>query len=88
MGLGTLLTGIALGAAALFLSKKENREKTKRVAKVAVAKAKKVAVVAKKLKADYKNNPVKVKQQLKAKGKQLARKAVIVAKKKVRKLAK
>lgn len=79
-GLGTLLTGIALGAAALFLSKKENREKTKRVAKKVVAKAQK-------LKSAYKQNPTKVKQQLKAKGKKLAKKAVVVAKKKVKKLA-
>lgn len=79
-GLLTILTGVALGAAALFLSKKENREKTKKVAKAAVAKAKQI-------KAEYKKNPAKVKQQLKKEGKKIAAKVVATAKKKVRKIA-
>ena len=79
-GLLTLVTGLALGAAALFLSKEENREKTKKVAKVAVAKAKKI-------KAEYQKNPAKVKQQIKKQGKKIATKVVATAKKKVRKLA-
>jgi DUF438 domain-containing protein len=80
-GLLTLITGLALGAAALFLSKEENREKTKKVAKVAVAKAQK-------LKTEYQKNPKKVKQEIKKQGKKIATKVVAVAKKKVRKLAK
>ncbi|MBP7768866.1 hypothetical protein KA082_03470 [Candidatus Woesebacteria bacterium] len=80
-GLASILTGIALGAAALFLSKKENREKTKQVAKKIVSKAKK-------LEADYKKNPSKVTQQLKGKAKVIAKKTVAVAKKEVRKLVK
>lgn len=84
-GLGTLLTGIALGAAALFLSKKENRVKAKKVVKTTIAKAKK-------LEAEYKKNPNKVKaavkKQVATQGKKLAKNAVAVAKKKVRKLTK
>ncbi len=90
-GIGTLLTGLALGAAALFLSKKENRVKAKKVVAATVTKAKK-------LKADYKKAPAKttakvkaavktaVKKQVNTTGKKIAKKAVAVAKKKVRKL--
>ena len=78
--LGTLLTGIALGAAALFLSKEENRAKATKVVKKSVAQAKK-------LEAEYKKNPAKVTKQVTAKGKKIAKQAVAVAKKKVRKLA-
>lgn len=48
-GLLALVTGVAVGAAAMFFSKKENREKTVKVAKKAVVKAKvaKKKVVAK-----------------------------------------
>lgn len=80
-GLGALLFGAAMGAAALFLSKKENREKTKKVISAATAKAKK-------LKSDYKKNPTKVKNQLKAEGKKLATKAAIKAKKTGKQVAK
>lgn len=79
-GLLTILTGVALGAAAMFLSKKENREKTKKIARSAVVKAKQI-------KAEYKKNPAKVKQQLKKQSKKIAAKVVATAKKKVRKLA-
>ncbi|MFZ5437483.1 MAG: hypothetical protein ACOZAK_00285 [Patescibacteria group bacterium] len=39
-GLLALVTGLAVGAAAIFFSKKENRDKTVKVAKKAVSKAK------------------------------------------------
>lgn len=82
---GSLLTGIALGAAALFFSKEENRTKAKRVVNATVAKAKN-------LKAEYKKNPARVKaavkKQVTTQGKKLAKKVVAVAKSKVRKLAK
>lgn len=73
-GLGALLFGAAMGAAALFLSKKENRDKTKKVIATATVKAKK-------LKEEYKKNPAKVKKELKAEGKKLAVKALSAAKK-------
>jgi hypothetical protein len=79
--LGTLLTGVALGAAALFLSNEKNRDKAKKVVKKTVAQAKK-------LEAEYKKNPAKVQNQVTTQGKKLAKKAVAVAKKSVRKLAK
>lgn len=40
-GLLALLTGVAAGAVAVFLSKKENREKTKEAVREASTKAKK-----------------------------------------------
>lgn len=75
-GLFALLTGIGLGVAAVFLSKEENRTKTKEVALKTVVKAKK-------LKAEYQKNPTKVKKQLKA----TATKVVKAAEKKVKKIA-
>lgn len=77
-GLFPLLTGVVLGAAAIFLSKKENREKTKKVVEKAVTKAQK-------LNADYKKNPKKVTAQLERKGKKLATKVVKQAKKELKK---
>ncbi len=79
--LGTLMTGIALGAAALFLSKEENRTKATKVVKKTVAQAKK-------LEAEYKKNPAKVKKQVATQSKKIAKQAVAVAKKKVRKFTK
>ena len=73
-GLGDLLFGAVMGAAAVFLSKKENRDKTKKVITKAATKAQK-------LKAEYKKNPDKVKKQLKAEGTKLAKKTVAAAKK-------
>lgn len=73
-GLGALLFGAAMGAAAVFLSKKENREKTKKVITNATAKAKKIGT-------EYKNNPEKVKRELRAQGQKLANKALSEAKK-------
>jgi hypothetical protein len=82
-GLGALIAGVALGAAALFLSKKENRIKATKAVKTAVTKAKK-------LEAEYKKNPAKVtaavKKKVAVQSKKIAKKAVAVAKKKVRKL--
>ena len=46
-GLLTLLTGVALGAAALFFSKQENRKKAVDLAHTAKKKAKSVVSVAK-----------------------------------------
>ncbi|NCN24082.1 MAG: hypothetical protein COU65_04685 [Candidatus Pacebacteria bacterium CG10_big_fil_rev_8_21_14_0_10_42_12] len=65
----TLLTGIAMGAAASFLSKEENREKTKKVILNAASSAKKA-------KAKYDANPDKFKKEALAKGKKIAKKAV------------
>ncbi len=65
-GLLSVVTAVAVGAAAIFLSKKENRTKTKKVANA----------VAKRVKAEYKKVPVKVKEEVKARlkiaGKQVA----------------
>lgn len=70
-GIIALVSGLALGAAALFLSKKENREKTKAVAKKVVAKAKtvvkKAKVVAKKNVAKAKSSAKKVVKKSKKK---------------------
>lgn len=46
-GIGSLLTGLVLGAAAVFFSKEENRKKTVAVAKDVTAQAKKVVGIAK-----------------------------------------
>ncbi len=73
-GLGALLFGAVMGAAAVFLSKKENRDKTKAVITKATSKAQK-------LKADYKKNPEKVKKELATQGQKLAQKALAEAKK-------
>lgn len=73
-GLGALLFGAAMGAAAIFLSKKENRDKTKAAISKATSKAKK-------LRADYKKNPDKVKKELSAQGQKLAKRALAEAKK-------
>ncbi|PIY79639.1 MAG: hypothetical protein COY81_01470 [Candidatus Pacebacteria bacterium CG_4_10_14_0_8_um_filter_43_12] len=71
-GLGALLTGIVLGAAAVFLSKKENRIKTRATINQATTKVKL-------LKQEYKTDPEKVKAELKAQGKKLASKALTEA---------
>ncbi|MCC6711301.1 MAG: hypothetical protein IT416_03035 [Candidatus Pacebacteria bacterium] len=70
-GLLALVTGVAVGAAAMFFSKKENREKTVRVAKKAAGKA----MVAKKKAVASAKKAVK-------KGTMVAKKAVKKAKKK------
>lgn len=64
-GLFTLLTGFALGAAALFLSKEENRKKVKTVAAAGVKKAQK-------LKTEYQENPELFKKKVVQKGKKIA----------------
>lgn len=68
-GLVTLLTGVALGAAALFLSKEENRKKVKTLAATGVKKAEK-------LKAEYQENPEKLKKDVVRTGKKLVAKVV------------
>lgn len=72
-GLGPLLIGMAVGAAAVFFSKKENRKKAQDLANKASSKAKK-------LRDDYKKNPDKVKKQLAAEGQKFANKALAEAK--------
>lgn len=67
-GLLTLLTGVAMGAAAMFLSKEENRQKTKKVILDATSSAKKV-------KSKYDQDPEKFKKEALLKGKKLAEKA-------------
>lgn len=73
-GLGALLFGAVMGAAAVFLSKKENRDKTKKVITKAASKAQKI-------RADYQKNPTKVKKELQAQGQKMAQKALAEAKK-------
>lgn len=70
-GLLALVTGMAVGAAALFFSKKENREKTVRAAKKVASKAK----VAERKAVSSAKKAVK-------KGKVAAKKAIKKAKKK------
>lgn len=70
-GLLALMTGVAVGAAAMFFSKKENRTKTVKVAKKAVAKAKVV-----------KNKAVAKAKKVVKKGAVAAKKVVKKAKKK------
>ena len=64
-GLLALVTGVAVGAAAMFFSKKENRDKTARVAKKAATKAK-----------TAKRKAVVSSKKAVAKGKAAAKKAV------------
>ncbi|NCO12642.1 MAG: hypothetical protein COZ34_05010 [Candidatus Pacebacteria bacterium CG_4_10_14_3_um_filter_34_15] len=69
----SLLTGIALGAAAIFFSKAENRDKTKKLAKETVEKAKvevnkaatKAKVVTKKVTSKGKKIKSKIKSDVK-----------------------
>ncbi len=67
-GLFAFLTGLAMGAAAVFLSNKENREKTKEVVEDTAKKAKK-------LKQEVEEDPEKVKQKVKKKIEQTVGKA-------------
>lgn len=64
-GFLTFLTGMAMGAAAVFFSKKENRA----LAQKKLAETKKAAL---KLKAELKTNPEKVKKEMLTKGKTIA----------------
>lgn len=69
----SLLTGVALGAAAIFFSKAENRDKTKKLAKKTVDKAKvevnkvrtKAKVVAKKVTSKGKKIKKEIKSDIK-----------------------
>lgn len=64
-GLFAFVTGIAMGAAAVFLSKKDNRDLAKK-------KLEETTKAAKKLKQDFDKNPGKVKEDALKKGKQIA----------------
>ena len=77
-GVLAFVTGLAAGAAALFLSKKENREMVKREATKAGKKAKKVA-------AEIKKNPKKFVKNAETKVKKAVVKAVKTAEVKVKK---
>ncbi len=78
-GLAALIAGVAAGAAAVFLSKKENREKTKKVLRTA---EKKIVKVSKEVKKD----PKKFAKKVERKGKVLAKKAVKEAAKDIKKI--
>ncbi len=79
-GFGSLLTGMALGAAAIFFAKKENRDKTEKLARKTVAKTKEeVKKVATKAKAAVK--------KAKSKGKKIKAEVEMEAKK-IQKIAK
>ncbi len=77
-GVLAFVTGLAAGAAALFLSKKENREMVKREAVKVGKKAKKVA-------AEVKKNPKKFVKKTEAKVQKAVTKAVKTAQAKVKK---
>lgn len=72
-----LVTGMALGAAAAFLSKEENRKKVVAIAETGVKKAQK-------LKAEYHKNPTQFKKKVVSSGKKLAKTVVTKAKKAAR----
>jgi hypothetical protein len=69
IGLLALVTGLAAGAAAVFLSKKENRNQTKKVVNSAAKRAKKISQ-------DFEKNPEKTMDELKKEGRKLADKAI------------
>lgn len=75
-GLFTLLTGIAMGAAAVFFSKEENRTKAKK-------EAQKVAKKDKKVQEEIKKNPKAFADKTKAQGKRVLNKTVSRVSKKV-----
>lgn len=77
-GVLAFVTGLAAGAAALFLSKKENREMVKREATKAGKKAKKVA-------AEIKKNPKKFAKKTSVAAKKAVTKVVKTASVKVKK---
>ncbi len=66
-GLGTLITGMVLGAAAVFFSKKENRDKAKKKADEAVKKSKE-------LKKQLEDNPQQVVEEVSSQVKKAAKK--------------
>jgi len=80
-GLGSLLTGLALGAAAVFFSKKENRDNTVIAAKKAKTKAKRVVKIAK-------TEGKKVAKAAKKESKKVVRSAKSESKKVVKKVKK
>jgi hypothetical protein len=77
-GLFTLLTGMAAGAAALFLSDEKNRQSTKK-------ELSKAGTTAKKLKSEYDKDPAAFKVKVHKDGKKLAQKAVKKAQTKAKK---
>lgn len=72
-GLLSFVVGVAAGAAALFLSKPENRVKAKKVARTVATKAKRVS-------SEYKKNPEAFKKKVAAKAQVAAKRAVKVVK--------
>jgi len=76
-GLGALLTGMAMGAAAVFFSKKENRDKTTKLAKKTALEAKKkskeVEKELKKLSTEAKRKSKKIKAEVKKNTKKIKR---------------
>ena len=73
-GLFTLLTGVAMGAAAVFFSDKANREQAKKVVT-------KVKSRAKQVQSEYHKNPTAFKKKVKQQGRRLAKKALSSAQK-------
>jgi hypothetical protein len=80
-GLVALVAGVAAGAAAVFFSKKENREMVKREAVKAGSKAKAVA-------SEVRKDSKKVAKKVQAQGKKLAGKVVREARKDAKKAGK
>ncbi len=80
-GLFTLLSGVAMGAAAVFLSKKENRDKASKALHQAGEEIEQAVN-------DYKKDPEAFKKRVVKKGKAVARKATTTAKKSVKKTTK
>ena len=76
-GLFTLLTGMAAGAAAMFLSKPENRQ-------LAEKKVKSVTAQAKKIHAEYQKNPEAFEKKMINQGKKMATQALKSAKKSIK----
>jgi hypothetical protein len=80
-GMFALLTGVAAGAAAVFFSKKENRQ----MAKKELVKAEKTAM---KVSAEIKKDPKKFAKKVERQGKVLAKKAVREASRDIKKMEK
>jgi len=64
-----LITGVVAGAAAVFLSKPENRIQAEKTAK-------KIGSKAKQLKAEYKKNPEAFEKKIKTQAKKVIKKAI------------
>ena len=75
-GVFAFASGVLAGVGALFFSSKSNRNKTKKIAKKANAKAKQ-------LKTEYQKNPKKFQARVKRQGKTLAKKVLKKSKSKL-----